>query len=289
MYRPKIELDDATGGKKFYRPRIYLTVPKDITLTDSNKTRKIIRLKAAKAVTYDTSSRRYVHTPTGPMSEADRIAFYLDPKFRSPMKELSPVKRLQKAAGPRGKDLSKKVVEDYYGAIRTPTTSAPTGATTGTEYVGITQTTPRDRILQSLQYMYISVRLGADNKSLSKRDVERVANSTYQEVYASYYSEGVEAGLRSMLVGCSDVRTLMFDLSKKDVNSIAAAVNSVPDITIVVGNETSRLKEFVVGMAVTTSKSASFQTVRDNIDKIITIIYDKVSEDIKFLSELTSR
>jgi hypothetical protein len=272
MYRPKIELDDESGGKKFYRPRIYLTVPKDITLADSDKARKLIRNKATKSVTYDPSSRRYVHTPGGPMSEADRIAFYLSPKLKSKVKEVAPVKRLQKGAGPRGKDLQAEVI----GSV--PIKVVP--------YSGITQTDTVSMVLQSLQYNYLTVRKNADNKSLTDKQLKTVATNTFNDVYESYVRSttmGVEEILRTITRGVSGVKTIMFDISKPNANAntIAAALNLVPDIQVTVADETSSLKEFVVGKVVSTAKAASFTTVTKNIGNIM----DYMQKDISSLIE----
>ena len=274
MYRPKIVTDEG----KYYRPRIYLTVPKDITLNESNTTRNAIRKKALKSVTYDATSRRYVHTPKGPMNDADIISFYLDSKLRSRVKEVVPKKRLEKGAGPRGKSIQEEIMTESL------IPSSPTN-------VIIAPDNPASVILETLQSEYMAVRKNLDNKTdlpvkAIAAIVKRVASTAYDHYMFADVSGDPEKAVRSVITGCSIAITQLTILdNKKDPAGIKAASNSLPNKVIEVGDDRSSLREFLLGKVIEGPKGTVQPTFTNKLINIVKAVRDHANDMMTIIRE----
>jgi hypothetical protein len=273
MYRPKIVTDEG----KYYRPRIYLTVPKDITLSESNTTRNAIRKKALKSVTYDATSRRYVHTPKGPMNDSDIISFYLDSKLKSRMKEVAPKKRLEKGAGPRGKSIQEEIMIDSL----IPTSMAN---------VILDPTNPASVILETLQAEYMAVRKNQDNKTdLPNKAiaaiVKRVLDKAYEHYIITDVSFDPENAVRSIITGCSDAITKLNTLNRKIPEDIKSVLNSLPNKVIEVGEDKSSLKEFILGKVVESPKARLQSNFTNKLIDIVKAVRGDAEAMMTFIRE----
>lgn len=274
MYRPKIVTDEG----KYYRPRIYLTVPKDITLSESNTTRNSIRKKALKSVTYDATSRRYVHTPKGPMNDADIISFYLDSKLKSRVKEVVPKKRLEKGAGPRGKSIQEEIMTESL------IPSSPASEI-------IAPDNPASVILETLQSEYMAVRKNLDNKTdlpvkAIATIVKRVLDKGYEHYILVDVSGDPEKAVRSVITGCSIAITQLTIIgNKKNPEDIKAALNSLPNKVIEVGDDRSSLREFVLGKVIEGPKGTVRPTFTNKLIEIVRAVRDEASAMMTIIRE----
>lgn len=287
MYRPKI----VTGEGKYYRPRVYLTVDKNITLSDSNAARGAIRKKALSSVVLDKRTKRYVHSKKLGTTEANEpISFYLSPEIGGPVKEVAPVRRMKKSLGPRGKDLYTQANEfvqstEVYTQADFPNLSG-------------VKNNEISACLTIIHYYYIKEVMNSDNRTtIPESKLNKIAGKSAEYITADwfypYFKDADTSGseysvlmksLQAAIKMCNDTLNLITGLSDPSITARYTAgvqkLRALPGVNEnldKVGGYVNSTYNFVLGINISgtegsKAKARANPTITINIEKILKII-----------------